>query len=186
MRKPSVAGGTDVPAAAKPLSGLGTLAVCGAVIVALFLGRDILVPLALALLLSFVLAPGVTWLRRWHIGRVTSVLIMVALAFLAIFSLGALIGGQINNLGRNLPQYESEIRSKIRSVQETATGSGIVERASRILHDLRDGIRKPRAEALPSGSGTTADAEPEPIPVRIQQPDPQPPGSHPEHHWTVA
>jgi predicted PurR-regulated permease PerM len=169
-----VAGGADVPAAGKPLSGLGALAVCGAVVGALFLGRDVLVPLALALVLSFVLAPGVTWLRRWRMGRVTSVLIIVALAFLAIFSLGAVIAGQINNLGRNLSQYEWEIGSKIRSVQETVTGSGLVERASRILHDLRDGIRKPRAEVLPSGSSTTADADPEPIPVRIQQPDPQP------------
>jgi predicted PurR-regulated permease PerM len=177
MREPRTAatgGAADVPAAGKPSSGVGTLAICAAVIAAVYLGRDVLVPLALALLLSFVLAPAVVWLRGWHLGRVPSVLIVVALAFLVIFSLGAVITGQMNNLGRNLPQYERTIRDKIRSLQETAAGSGVVERASRILRNLQDEIGERRPEPQPSGPRTAPDAEPDAIPVRIQQPDPRP------------
>ena len=57
----------DVPSAGRPSSVGGTLAICIAVVGALYFGRDVLVPLALALLLSFILAPGVTSLRRWHV-----------------------------------------------------------------------------------------------------------------------
>jgi predicted PurR-regulated permease PerM len=70
----------DVPAASRPTSGSTLLTTFGVVVAAVYFGRDVLVPLALALLLSFVLAPGVTLLRRCHVGRVTSVLVMVVLA----------------------------------------------------------------------------------------------------------
>jgi predicted PurR-regulated permease PerM len=163
----------DVASAGRPSSVGGTLAICIAVVGALYFGRDVLVPLALALLLSFILAPGVTSLRRWHVGRVTSVLIMVALAFLVIFTLGAVITTQMTNLGQNLPQYEWTIRGKIHALQETTAGSSIAERAASMLRDLRDEIRDPRPTVLPSGAGPARTSEREPIPVRIQ---PAPPG----------
>ena len=58
---------------------------------ALYLGSEILIPLALAILLSFMLAPIVTRLRRWRLGRIPSVLIVVALVFTTL--LGVAIGG---------------------------------------------------------------------------------------------
>ena len=161
-----------MPPAGKPASGPTVLAICAAVIAVLYFGRDVLVPVALALLLSFVLAPGVTLLRRWHVGRISSVLVVVVLAFLVIFGLGAVITHQLTNLGENLPQYEYTIRGKLRSVQETAAGTGLVERVSELLSDLRSEIKQP-APAPPPGS-TAPTAEPQPVPVRIQQPPPGP------------
>jgi predicted PurR-regulated permease PerM len=149
------------------------LVICAVVVAALYFGRDVLVPLALALLLSFVLAPGVTRLRRWQVGRVTSVLIMVAFAFLVIFSLGAVITQQVTILGANLPQYEYTIRGKLRSLQQTAAGAGLVERASELLRDLRNEIKEP-PPAPPSPGSSPPNPEPQPVPVRIQQPAPGP------------
>jgi len=172
-RTDAAIGAGDVPAAGRPSSGAAMLTICGVVVAALYVGRDVLVPLALALLLSFVLAPGITRLRRWQVGRVTSVLVMVAFAFLVIFSLGALIAQQVTILGENLPQYEYTIRSKLRSVQETAAGTGMVERASDLLRDLRSEIKEPPPPP-PSPGSTAANPEPQPIPVRILQPAPGP------------
>ena len=62
---------------------------------------------------------------------------------------------------------------KIRALQETTAGSSVVERAARMLSDLRDEIRDPRPTVLPSGAGPARTSEREPIPVRIQ---PAPPG----------
>lgn len=165
----------DVPAAGRPASGVGMLIVCAIVVGALYFGRDVLVPLALALLLSFVLAPGVTLLRRWNVGRVTSVLIMVVCAFLVILSLGAVITQQVTILGENLPRYEYTIRGKLRSVQQTVAGAGLIERASELLRDLRNEIKQPPPPAPSPGSTATPQTpEPEPIPVRVQQPPPGP------------
>src|SRR5215467_9158427 len=161
-RTDAMDGVDDVPPAGRPTSGAAVLLICGAVVVtALYFGRDVLVPLALALLLSFVLAPGITLLRRWHVGRITSVLVVVALAFLVIFSLGAVITHQLTNLGENLPQYEYTIRAKLRSLQETAAGTGVVERVSELLSDLRNEIKHP--PPAPQPGSTLQSSEPEPV-----------------------
>ena len=57
----------------------------------LYFGREVFVPIALAILLSFVLAPLVELLQLWHIPRGLSVISVVLLAFLSIFALGGVI-----------------------------------------------------------------------------------------------
>ncbi len=70
--------------ASKPASGLTTLSIAGIVIAALYFARDIFIPLALAILLTFALGPLVNRLRRLHFGAIPSVICVVLLAFLAI------------------------------------------------------------------------------------------------------
>ena len=74
---------TEVHAAGTPFTGLGTLAVAVITIAALYFGREVFVPLALAVLLSFALGPPVLLLRRWHINRVLAVVAVVGLAFIS-------------------------------------------------------------------------------------------------------
>ena len=64
---------------------------------ALYFGREILVPIALAVLLSFVLAPLVRLLQRLDVPRSLAVIVVVALAFAAILSLGAFMVSQLNH-----------------------------------------------------------------------------------------
>ena len=90
-------------AAGTPLTGLGTLAVGVITIAALYFGREVFVPMALAVLLSFALGPAVLLLRRWHINRVLAVIAVVVLAFAVIVGIGALIGSQLAHLAENLP-----------------------------------------------------------------------------------
>src|SRR4051794_23059694 len=101
------------------LALLGAMAatVIGVVIVAaLYLGRDIFVPLALALLLSFVLAPLVRIIQQWRVPRSLAVIGIVALAFAILFALGTLMGRQLTQLASDLPLYETTIREKVRSL----------------------------------------------------------------------
>jgi predicted PurR-regulated permease PerM len=165
----------ELPPAVRSFSGLATLASGAIIIAALYFGRDVLVPLALALLLSFVLAPGVSWLRRWHAGRVTSVLVMVAFAFVVILGLGAVFGSQVTSLGENLPRYEWNVRNKIRSLKDWGAEVGVIERVSNILRNLNEEIAK-RKDVQPLAESATAKAppEPKPISVEIRQPDPRP------------
>jgi predicted PurR-regulated permease PerM len=86
-----------------PISGSTlTSVVIGVVVVAaLYFGREVLVPIALAILLSFVLSPLVRILRSWYFPRVVAVLLVVFVAFVAIFALGTLMVSQVNQLAKD-------------------------------------------------------------------------------------
>jgi predicted PurR-regulated permease PerM len=75
------------------------------VIAALYLAREILIPITLAILLSFLLAPIVELLRRARLGRVPAVLLAVIMALSVILGVGGAIGSQVAQLATNIPQY---------------------------------------------------------------------------------
>ena len=164
---------------AKPGSMLGTLAVGAIAVAALYFAREIFVPLALAVLLSFALGPLVLLLRRWHLGRVPAVIASVILAFLVICGIGSAIGSQLAHLADNLPGYQSNITDKIRALRGSAAETGIVARASGMLKDLSHEITRsnPPTDSKPAAPATlTQRVNPpqpqQPIPVEIHQPDP--------------
>ena len=109
---------------------------------ALYLGSEILIPLALAILLSFMLAPIVTRLRRWRLGRIPSVLIVVALVFTALLAVGSMVGTQILDLAANLPRYEWNLRAKIRDLSIAIPSGGVVEQTSEMLRDLGEELEE--------------------------------------------
>ncbi len=160
------AAGVPIPQANVVVTGL-------ALVAALYFGRAIFVPLALAVLLTFLLAPPVRLLRSWHVGRVFSVVLVVLLAFMVIFGLGAVLGQQVAQLAEKLPQYEITISDKIRSFQGASNST--LQQASTILKDLRQEISKP-PDQPPGPPGATAGLSPGrvPIPVEIRQPEPGP------------
>jgi len=167
----------EVHAAGTPLTGLGTLAVGVIAIAALYFGREVFVPMALALLLSFALGPPVMLLRRWHVNRVLAV--MVVVAFSVILGIGALIGSQLAHLAENLPGYQYNITEKIHSLRDTTTSSGVVGRAAAMLTELGNEITKPREMIASPAANRPAVLAPgvqqqKPVPVEIRQSDPTP------------
>src|SRR6202012_2750312 len=98
---------------AASLVGAVALAVLAVIIVtALYLGREIFVPVALAILLSFVLASPVNALQPILVPRGLAVVGVVLFAFAIIFALGSLIATQLNRLAGDLPRYQTTIQSK--------------------------------------------------------------------------
>ncbi|HUA23801.1 MAG TPA: AI-2E family transporter, partial [Steroidobacteraceae bacterium] len=92
----------------------GTVLLTVIVVVAVLrLAQDLFVPLAIAILLTFLLAPIVVRLRRWHINRVIAVIVSIALALGLIGVVGAVIFGQLADLAHQLPQYEMQLRQHI-------------------------------------------------------------------------
>jgi len=160
------------------LVSAATLIVLAAVIVsALYLGREILVPVALAILLSFVLASPVSLLQRLRIPRVLAVVSVVLFAFAVIFALGSLVASQLTKLAEDLPRYQSTIGSKIQSVKGVTGGSTTLERAADMLQDLGRELDKPKASLgaqLPDLviSSPTGNRSVRPVPVEVRQPDP--------------
>src|SRR5262249_59680327 len=106
------------------MKGAASAVVAAIIIGTLYLGREVFVPIALAILLSFVLAPLVRLLQRWHVPRGVAVVSAVLLAFLSIFALGGLIAAQVAELAGDLPRYEATMREKIKSVRGKTATSG--------------------------------------------------------------
>ena len=153
-----------------PDASVRTILVGVAVVAALYFGREVLVPIALAILLSFILSPCVRLLQRAHFPRVVAVIAVGLVAFSSIFGLGTLMVSQVNNLAKDLPRYQTTLGAKIDSLRGAAAGTGTLERASEVLHDLSQEINKPKgsADVLLSEGG----APDKPIPVEVRQPDP--------------
>jgi predicted PurR-regulated permease PerM len=147
------------------------LAVAALIVTGLYFGREILVPVVLAILLSFVLSPFVTRLQSWRIPRIVSVLFVVLIGFSIIFSLGGLMVSQANRLARELPSYQQTLREKIQSLRGAAAGSGTLERASKVLTDLNAELQNPQIRT-PSIGRTLTEPSDKPIPVEVKLPDP--------------
>jgi predicted PurR-regulated permease PerM len=92
---------------------------CGLLLVTAFLywAQKVLIPVALAVLLAFILAPLVNVVQRRGLGRVPSVLVLVVFSFLLLGGVGWIISLQIGGLLRNLPQYRKVIDQKLQSLQ---------------------------------------------------------------------
>src|SRR5580700_9258393 len=158
------------------LSAVATAILAVIIIAMLYFGREIFVPIALAILLSFVLAPVVGILQRIHVPRGLAVVSVVLVAFALIFAMGSLLATQLTQLAGDLPRYQSTISEKIQSFRDTKAGRGTLERASDMLKDLGKEIDKPNdaASARASNSivSSNAPGPQTPVPVEVRQPDP--------------
>ena len=90
---------------------------CVLVIVVLYWAQAVLVPIALAVLLTFVLTPPVSWLERW-LGHVPAVLAAVTLVFIVLGLAGWGLARQMDHLADDLPTYRVNILAKIRTSAE--------------------------------------------------------------------
>jgi predicted PurR-regulated permease PerM len=119
---------TQATAAPKPLPKTAKpdptkiLAIFLMLVATLYFGKEVLVPVTLALLLAFILAPLVDLLTRWHLGRVPSVLLGVIFALGVVVAIGSVIGAQIANLSNDLPQYTKTVQAKVSKIEHYTTG----------------------------------------------------------------
>jgi len=127
-----------------------TFAGCVLVVVILYWAQAVLVPLALAVLLTFVLSPPVTWLERW-IGRVAAVLTMVVLVFSALGLAGWGLARQLDYLSQDLPRYRVNILAKIADVRGAGKG-GSVEKLQETIEDIKTDLGK--SETPPRGTAS--------------------------------
>lgn len=162
MADPSNAG-TDVPGLPVPSDGfdsspyvrritLPRLATIAAVAAVLFFARDVVLPLAIAMLVTFALSPLVSRLRRWGVPHMASVLMVVAAAFLAISLFFLVVAGQLSSLAQNLPAFQRNIITKVETLQESGRGDGLLNRFTTMISAINDKI----GAAAPADPGEKA------------------------------
>ena len=126
-----------------------------AVVAALHLGRDVFLPLAIAMLITFALSPLVNRLRGFGLPMIAAVLAAVAVAFAVIGVFVMMVAGQVGELAHELPTFQGNIVKKLETLQETGSESGVVARLSRMAAEINAQIVTVAPEA---GSANGADA----------------------------
>ena len=159
-------------------SALETLIIVGAVTAALYLGRGIAIPVAIAILISFSLGPPVSWLHRRHFGRIPAIIAVVVPALVAVAAFAYVVTAEVGRLANNIPAYRTNIESKINNVASALPSRAALDRGTDFLRHLRGAQRAAPVttpvpqhglhghDVLPS-----APADSKPIAVEIQNPD---------------
>jgi predicted PurR-regulated permease PerM len=125
------------------------------VIATLYFGREVLLPIALSVLLTFLLSPLVSWLRGRGFPQIIAVILVSMTALGAALSIGGLVTLQLYDLAKSLPHYRVNIQNKVEAI---SSRSGLVEQITKTFE-----VRKARK--------VTVDAN-EPLPVEIHSPKP--------------
>jgi predicted PurR-regulated permease PerM len=136
------------------------------VIACLYWGRVVLIPVALAILLTFLLNPVVSMLQCLGLGRTPPVILIVVLAFVILGGIGWAVTGQLATLANELPQYTSNLKHKIADLRGAGQG-GIIEKLQRTVEEILDELHK--TDSRQQVSPLAPDAE-KPVLVAVQAP----------------
>ncbi len=143
-------------------AGTSTLLTLVIVVGALYFARVVFIPLALAVLLTFLLAPLTVRLRRWGLGRVPSSIIVVFFSFIAVGILGGFMTSQLGDLAHKMPEYGENIRQKARSLRSSS--GGLINRMTRVVRNVTEELTP-----VPPAPAKTIPGEEKPVPVEIRK-----------------
>jgi predicted PurR-regulated permease PerM len=133
------------------------------IICILYFARGVLVPLAFALILAFLLAPAVTTLNRFGMARVPAVIFTVMVATAAVGGAGWLIATQLVEVANQLPGYRVNIHRKIEALRMPKTGP--LGQAAQSLKEIGEEVAQAPVEGKPLG------ASGKPVAVHVVEPD---------------
>ncbi len=139
----------DLHAALPALRLAAMLVSAGVIIAALYFGRGILIPLALAFLLGFLLDPLVVRLRRLRLPRAAAVALVVTVTLLALAAGTMFLATQVRMLSEELPTYQSNILAKFHDLKERINAPGVFDGLLRTMESVQREVEAP-AEPKPS------------------------------------
>jgi predicted PurR-regulated permease PerM len=142
-------------------SGIRNLAIVFAVVGVLYLAREILIPLAFAIVLSVILAPAVALLQKLRVGRVPAALIVFVAASCSAGAIGWVILNDFVDVAIGLPQYRANIDRKLQALN--APGTSALGRAADSVKELSNQLSTVKPAPPPSDF-------PAPSPNSIQAP----------------
>jgi predicted PurR-regulated permease PerM len=145
-----MASSSDTPRPAWLRDRCSGILAAGIVLALLYVGRSVLIPLTLALMLSLLVAPLVRALRRIGAGQTSSVLLAVLALAVSFAAVAAALGMQVLRAAESLPQYEANVQHKLRALDEVTVGrlGALTGEASRLI-GMPDA---PEAVAVPTSA----------------------------------
>src|SRR5579872_6341062 len=129
---------------------LGLMPTVFATVAALYFAQAVLIPLVVAILLAFLLAPVVNWLERLRLGRIVAVLLAVGTALTVLGTIGWVVERQFVEVAGRLPDYRDNIQNKLRRFQGAAGGS--FSKAARGVEDTMKSMASTQPSTAPSAT----------------------------------
>ncbi len=129
--------------------------ITGAIVVAaLYFGQDLFIPLALAVLLGFVLDPLVSRLKRWGLPRALAVALVVSLTLALLVGAGAFVASQLRSLGSDLPTYQTNITHKLKGMRQSLQqpSSGMLASLTRLFGTVESELQAAQRPRPPLNS----------------------------------
>ena len=130
------------------------------VVATLYLAQDLLLPFAVAALLTFLLAPVVSLLQRLRLPRIVAVVVAVFVAIGGVGALGAMLVVQLDDLAESLPQYRDTIRAKLASLGGVVAVELVLPGAVDLGLHLGVGFAEELGEEVALGGGGDAASGP--------------------------
>jgi len=126
------------------------LASIAVVVAALYLAKGVLAPMALAVLLSFLLSPVCDWLERLRLGRIPAVLVTVVVGFTVLGAATWTAVVQMTDLAPKLPEYENNLKAKLHSAN--ARVSDALSKATRTAQGMSENLPQVGPAQAPQGT----------------------------------
>lgn len=146
----------------------------------LYFAREVLIPIALAVLLSFLLTPVVRQLERWRFPRAAATLIVVGIGVAVIVLIGYVVAHQFVQVVEQLPDYRGQLHEKWDKLKNHG---GVIKKAEQELHNIsattqpaalhpaqNTNLQTRETASLPKGPTNEAPGNENPVPVRVVQP----------------
>jgi predicted PurR-regulated permease PerM len=137
------------PRSATDTSRLLGLAASVVIVATLYFAKTVLVPFALAILLSFLLTPLVRWLEKLRLARAPSVILVVVLVVIAAGFVGVEVTNQLVDVTNQLPNYRTNIKKKVASFRGDGR-SGLVT-ATETVNELGKEVAEPPSPSTLTG-----------------------------------
>lgn len=118
---------------------LSSTVVAAVIVLTMQWGRAVLIPIAIAMLLTVLLSPAVQRLQSWGMNRISAVLLSVCLLGGLLIGLGGMMAAQITNLLAELPRNTETIRAKIKSLKELGSGP-VSQQFGHMLEELQQEV----------------------------------------------
>ena len=145
MKNPRARGITGHSTATLP--SLIAVATFVLIIASLYWAQAVLIPVALAILLTFLLSPVAGAMERLALGRLPSVILVVVLTFSLLGGIGWIVTLQFGSLANELPTYRKNIRQKIADVRGAGKG-GALEKVQKTVDEVKNEIQKSDTPAM--------------------------------------
>src|SRR5665213_57133 len=147
---------------ARTLSQLLAITVTVLLIGALYLAKTVIFPLALALLLTFILAPVVSRLERIRMPRITAVFVVILAVGAILSAIGWVVSTQLIDVADEFPAYTLNVQNKIESFRQSKTtkftrAQEEVNRISQQFEALSSDSDKKKSRTTKAELGSTAD-----------------------------
>lgn len=147
------------------------LAAFALVVAILRFAEDVLLPVAFAVLLAFLLSPLVVRLMRWGLPKTVAIIATVVVTFTILGGVGWIVTSQALNLIRELPNYEENIQRKILALKQPHKPAA-VSRMAGMIENLRKELKSPTEDKIQDRERGVG--EPKPVPVEVHPVEPTP------------